>query len=79
MPCLGIDPRLATNGRPPAVGRHLDSVILLNFFYFLKCFLKLAPTFGSIKCSNPHGDWRFHFFSNFIFSKFSNIPGIFVS
>jgi hypothetical protein len=33
-------------------------------------FLKLAPTFGSIKCSIPHGDWRFHFLSNLIFPKF---------
>jgi hypothetical protein len=33
-------------------------------------FLKLAPTLGSVKCSIPHGDWRFHFFSNFIFAKF---------
>jgi hypothetical protein len=29
-----------------------------------------APTLGSVKCSIPHGDWRFHFFSNFIFLKF---------
>jgi hypothetical protein len=33
-------------------------------------FLKLAPTLGSVKCFILHGDWRFHFFSNFIFSKF---------
>jgi hypothetical protein len=33
-------------------------------------FLKLAPTLGSVKCSIPHGDWRFHFFLDFIFSKF---------
>jgi hypothetical protein len=33
-------------------------------------FLKLACTLGSIKCSISHGDWRCHFFSNFIFSKF---------
>jgi hypothetical protein len=33
-------------------------------------FLKLAaPTLGSVKCSIPHGDWRFHFFSNFSFPK----------
>jgi hypothetical protein len=25
-------------------------------------FLKLAPTLGSVQCSNPHGNWRFHFF-----------------
>jgi hypothetical protein len=29
-------------------------------------FLKL----GSVKSCKLHGDWRFHFFSNFIFSKF---------
>jgi hypothetical protein len=33
-------------------------------------FLKLAPTLGSVKCSIPHGDWKFYFFSNFIFPKF---------
>jgi hypothetical protein len=33
-------------------------------------FLKLAPTLGSVKSSIPHGDWRFHFFSNFFLSKF---------
>jgi hypothetical protein len=33
-------------------------------------YLKLAPTLGSVKCSIPHGNWRFHFFPNFIFSKF---------
>jgi hypothetical protein len=32
--------------------------------------LKFAPTLGSAKCSIPHGDWRFYFFSNFIFPKF---------
>jgi hypothetical protein len=32
-------------------------------------FLKLAPTLGSVKSSIPHGAWRFHFFSNFIFAK----------
>jgi hypothetical protein len=33
-------------------------------------FLKLAPTLGSVKSCKLHGDWRFYFFSNFIFSKF---------
>jgi hypothetical protein len=33
-------------------------------------FLKLAPTLGSVKSCKLYGDWRFHFFSNFIFSKF---------
>jgi hypothetical protein len=33
-------------------------------------FLKLALTLGSIKCSIHHRDWRYYFFSNFIFSKF---------
>jgi hypothetical protein len=33
-------------------------------------FLKLAPILGSVKCSIFHGDWRFYFFSNFIFPKF---------
>jgi hypothetical protein len=33
-------------------------------------FLKLAPTLGSVKSCKLHGDWRFHFFSNFIFFKF---------
>jgi hypothetical protein len=32
-------------------------------------FLKLAPTLGSVKHSFPHGDWRFHFFSNFTFPE----------
>jgi hypothetical protein len=31
--------------------------------------LKLGPTFGSVKCSILHGDWRLEIllFSNFIF------------
>jgi hypothetical protein len=33
-------------------------------------FLKLTPTLGSVKCSIPHGDWKFRFFSNFVFLKF---------
>jgi hypothetical protein len=33
-------------------------------------FLKLALTLGSVKCSIPHGDWRFYFFQNVIFAKF---------
>jgi hypothetical protein len=32
--------------------------------------LNLAPTLGKVKSSIPHGAWRFHFFPNFIFSKF---------
>jgi hypothetical protein len=45
-----------TSGRPPAAGRHLDSVILLKFFYFLKRFLKLA--FYTWKCKILHFPWR---------------------
>jgi hypothetical protein len=30
-------------------------------------FLKLTLTLGSVKSYKLHGDWRFHFFSNFIF------------
>jgi hypothetical protein len=33
-------------------------------------FLELALTLGSVKSSIPHGNWRFHFFSNFIFAEF---------
>jgi hypothetical protein len=33
-------------------------------------FLKLAPILRSVESSIPHGNWRFHFFSNFIFPKF---------
>jgi hypothetical protein len=33
-------------------------------------FLKLALILGSVKCSILHGDWKFLFFSNFIFPKF---------
>jgi hypothetical protein len=33
-------------------------------------FLELAPTLGSVKSSIPHGDWKFHFFSNVVFPKF---------
>jgi hypothetical protein len=32
-------------------------------------FLKLAPTFGSVQSSIPHGAWRFHFFSKKNFPK----------
>jgi hypothetical protein len=56
-----------SSGRSPAAGRHLDSVILLNFFNFLNAFWSLPPTLGSVKFCIFHGDWRFHFFSNFIF------------
>jgi hypothetical protein len=48
-------------------------------------FLKLAPTLGSVKSSNPHGTWRFHFFSIFFLLKvkdtwtFISIAGILVS
>jgi hypothetical protein len=48
-------------------------------------FLKLAPKLGSVKCSIPHGNWRFHFFSSFIFLSleytwtFISTIGIFVS
>jgi hypothetical protein len=47
-------------------------------------FLKLAPTLGSVKSSILHGDWRFHFFPNFIFLNleytwtFISTIGIFV-
>jgi hypothetical protein len=33
-------------------------------------FEAFAPTLGSVKSCKLHGDWRFYFFSNFIFSKF---------
>jgi hypothetical protein len=35
-------------------------------------FLKLAPTLGSGNSSKIHGEWRFHFFPNFLFPKFSS-------
>jgi hypothetical protein len=35
-------------------------------------FLKLAPTLGSANSSKIHGEWRFHFFPNFLFPKFSS-------
>jgi hypothetical protein len=50
--------------------------LLRNFLHFGRMgvqyphFLKLAPTLGSVRFSIPHGDWRFYFFSNFIFHKF---------
>jgi hypothetical protein len=44
--------------------------LLGEWVYSTPIFLKLAPTLGSVKCSIPHGDWRFSFFSNFIFPKF---------
>jgi hypothetical protein len=34
-------------------------------------FLKLAPILGSANSSKIHGEWRFHFFPQFIFAKFS--------
>jgi hypothetical protein len=34
-------------------------------------FLKLAPTLGSANSSEIHGEWRFHFFPQFVFAKFS--------
>ena len=51
-----------TSGCLPVEGWHLNSVILLKFFYFFKCFLKLAPTLRSVKSCIFHGDWRFHLF-----------------
>jgi hypothetical protein len=35
-------------------------------------FLKLATTPGSGNSSKIHGKWRFHFFPNFLFPKFSS-------
>jgi hypothetical protein len=88
----------------PAAGRLLACHALFLFifyFYFWKFwewaraldvqhpdFLNLAPTLGSVKCSNPHGDSthsRFHFFFNFFFLNleftwtFISTIGIFVS
>jgi hypothetical protein len=37
-----------------------------KFESLLELFKKYAHTLGSVKSSIPHGDWRFHFFSNFI-------------
>jgi hypothetical protein len=51
----------------------------------VKRFLKLAHTFGSVKCSNLHGHSRFHFFLILFFLNleytwtFISIVGIFVS
>jgi hypothetical protein len=46
-------------------------------------FLKLAPTLGSVKCSIPHRDWRFHFFHFFLNLDYTwtfiSTVGIFVS
>jgi hypothetical protein len=57
----------------------------MNFWKFGKCawafgrmgvqcphFLKLALTLGSANSSKIHGEWRFHFFPNFLFPKFSS-------
>jgi hypothetical protein len=33
-------------------------------------FLKLAPILGSANSSKIHGEWRFHFFPQFVFAKF---------
>jgi hypothetical protein len=46
---------LATSGRPPATGRHLDNVILFKFFYFLKLFEACPYTW---KCKILHFPWR---------------------
>jgi hypothetical protein len=35
-------------------------------------FLKCAPTLGSANSSKIHGEWRFHFFPNFVFPKFTS-------
>jgi hypothetical protein len=35
-------------------------------------FLKLPLTLGSANSSKIHGEWRFHFFPNFLFPKFSS-------
>jgi hypothetical protein len=52
-------PRLAGNRwSTPGQGQTVE-----NLLFFLKFF-------EAVKCSNPHGDWRFQIFSNFIFSKF---------
>jgi hypothetical protein len=34
-------------------------------------YLKLAPTLGSANSSKIHGEWRFYFFPQFLFAKFS--------
>jgi hypothetical protein len=35
-------------------------------------FLKCAPILGSANSSKFHGEWRFHFFPNFFFPKFTS-------
>jgi hypothetical protein len=65
---------------------HYFNVFLFKTFFFWKFgqwakafgrmgvqhphFLKLALTLGSAKSSILHEDWRFHFFSIFVFPKF---------
>jgi hypothetical protein len=52
--------------------------ILKKWVYNTPIFWSLPFALGSVKCSILHGDWRFHFFSNFIFSTFRVHFGIFV-
>jgi hypothetical protein len=64
-PCPGVNPRSPAGcGLTPGQGQTVE------IFLVFKSFLKLAPTLGSVKSCKLHGDWRFHFFSNFIFPKF---------
>jgi hypothetical protein len=54
--------------------------LLGEWVYSTPIFLKLAPTLGSVKCSIPHGDWRFYFFSNLEYTwTFISTIEIFVS
>jgi hypothetical protein len=73
----GIDPQsLAGRGSMPSLSGSVPFLKKLFFWRFGRMgvqephFLKLAPTLGSVKCSIPHGNWRFHFFSISHLKKF---------
>jgi hypothetical protein len=70
--------------QPKKVGIKNKEVWEKPFENFLSNLLNLAPTFGRVKSSIPHGAWRFHFFPKFFLLKlkytttFISTVGIFV-
>jgi hypothetical protein len=54
---LGIDPRPATSGRPPAAGQHLARRALSHFLEIFKINF-FFPFLGSVENGlGPLGDW----------------------
>jgi hypothetical protein len=70
-PMVACRPRVdAWPVRPCSFFLNFLNFFEISFWKFGRMGVHDPPTLGSVKCSIPHGDWRFHFFSNLIFPKF---------